>query len=766
MKSPLLRKQGLDALLEALNDPEVAINDPRADKQFEHPYGSKGTEPETVKQGRWGIVEDLIGRPHPPEDLPKKQPSAENICPVCGGGLTRAYIEGGKSTEMICTRCKFLPGKRAGRKEYSELLKKVDASPLACRECGRPTKIRPEPFPDRRWNENAPDPLEDVWVATCPKGHQSFVSITLPEEKFSAAGKRAATTPKCPHCGASDYSLMPTDFETAKCNSCGKNWNHGIIEGINDPNTAAGWKSVLPIALSLGLGAPAAAPSIAPTRSQPPAVHEQQKAPKPRHDHHMDQLVKAISRAEGAKPERNNPGNIADFQTGKIKTFKTYEEGVSALKKQLDRIAEGKHPHIKPEMSLRDAGLIYSNGDPNWSKNISQIMHVPETTPIVHLIKGPGTKRSALKFATKNEPDPGQYDFKHEDHVRQEAGQWAQYAEESDNTSDIKPYDPEGNYLCGDCDMRQGENECMRVQGPISFTKGSCRLFHEGAPENKLPMKGKFTKAEAKYAESDQGGFGCHRCEYGGKAKEPDGEGRPSWCSFWGMHIDPMSCCSEQELVKIQPKSARQPMHDDSGATTGLRNRPDYGESDSYTSKANEANKTAMKHPLLRKKADVEMHETPTMLPPRDDMRRHLDESVQQEIDEGVDAPVQEGVKLGDSASHPAYDADQELRTELWLDDVADARSEARNSFENDPFMQQEAKDSGLGMEQLWEQYGTDYANEYWANRQGSKKAMKAEEGVSVCPKCNSSLVEEVTDNEGTDLRLLECKDCAHLFSL
>jgi hypothetical protein len=35
---------------------------------------------------------------------------------------------------------------------------------------------------------------------------------------------------------------------------------------------------------------------------------------------------------------------------------------------------------------------------------------------------------------------------------------------------------------------------------------------------------------------------------------------------------------------------ARQPMHDDSGALTGLRSRPDYGESDSYTSEMNEAN--------------------------------------------------------------------------------------------------------------------------------------------------------------------------------
>lgn len=45
-----------------------------------------------------------------------------------------------------------------------------------------------------------------------------------------------ATTPRCPKCGSTDYSLMPTDFETAKCNKCGKTWDHGIVSGINDPS--------------------------------------------------------------------------------------------------------------------------------------------------------------------------------------------------------------------------------------------------------------------------------------------------------------------------------------------------------------------------------------------------------------------------------------------------------------------------------------------------------------------------------------------------
>ncbi len=44
--------------------------------------------------------------------------------------------------------------------------------------------------------------------------------------------------PCCPYCGSDDYGLMPADFETAKCNKCGRNWHHGIVKGINDPKTA------------------------------------------------------------------------------------------------------------------------------------------------------------------------------------------------------------------------------------------------------------------------------------------------------------------------------------------------------------------------------------------------------------------------------------------------------------------------------------------------------------------------------------------------
>ena len=85
------------------------------------------------------------------------------------------------------------------------------------------------------WDNNEPD--KEYWNPFGDKG-------TEPENNKFGAKKKGFTSsllqiqasPKCPHCGSTDYGLMPSDFETAKCNKCGKNWNHGIVPGINDPS--------------------------------------------------------------------------------------------------------------------------------------------------------------------------------------------------------------------------------------------------------------------------------------------------------------------------------------------------------------------------------------------------------------------------------------------------------------------------------------------------------------------------------------------------
>jgi hypothetical protein len=85
----------------------------------------------------------------------------------------------------------------------------------------------------------------------------------LSEERERAVNddevKQAAVKPKCPNCGSTKYSLMPTDFETAKCDECGKDWDHGIVDGVNNPYEKIAAMTAIPtvekaIKLALQLG--------------------------------------------------------------------------------------------------------------------------------------------------------------------------------------------------------------------------------------------------------------------------------------------------------------------------------------------------------------------------------------------------------------------------------------------------------------------------------------------------------------------------------
>jgi hypothetical protein len=62
--------------------------------------------------------------------------------------------------------------------------------------------------------------------------------------KWQNSQKKTAGKPKCPHCGSTEFGLMPTDFETAKCAKCGKNWELGIVDGINNPKEASATRDI------------------------------------------------------------------------------------------------------------------------------------------------------------------------------------------------------------------------------------------------------------------------------------------------------------------------------------------------------------------------------------------------------------------------------------------------------------------------------------------------------------------------------------------
>lgn len=134
--------------------------------------------------------------------------------------------------------------------------------------------------------------------------------------------------------------------------------------------------------------------------------------------------------------------------------------------------------------------------------------------------------------------DTGEYDEVAEDNLREDLEIWADYAEDGDT------FDPEGKYLCETCEFRSGDDQCTRVVSPISFETGGCRIYVIGDPDDEPPMPQKLTQIEAAYTERPKTkAFGCQNCIYSSEAKEEDSEGRPSWCSFWGLHIMPLACC-------------------------------------------------------------------------------------------------------------------------------------------------------------------------------------------------------------------------------
>jgi len=146
-------------------------------------------------------------------------------------------------------------------------------------------------------------------------------------------------------------------------------------------------------------------------------------------------------------------------------------------------------------------------------------------------------------------PDTGEYDELKEKAIRSMAEQLGYYAEKG------PLFDPDGKYLCDDCCMRQEPQACTHVSGKISMQTGSCMIWMRGEPIHQAVGQ-KLTQIEANYATRPQvKGFGCRRCGWYAKAKKPDIDGRPGWCSWWGMHAVPLACCFAEsgKDLKVAP---------------------------------------------------------------------------------------------------------------------------------------------------------------------------------------------------------------------
>jgi hypothetical protein len=203
-----------------------------------------------------------------------------------------------------------------------------------------------------------------------------------------------------------------------------------------------------------------------------------------------------------------------------------------------------------------------------------------------------------------------------------------------------------------------------------------------------------------------------------------------------------------------------------------------------------------------KKKALVEMHESPTMLPPRDDIKRHLDQVEQQEAMNGVMDGVKpntmrprvdmidprinpDGVVASDCgcAKQADYDEQQDMADEYFLDQVRDAKNEAKRHFMEEDYLQQQAVEDGMSMEELWKLMGEEYTAEFYGypyhrvedftDAQGAgapgDESFAPKISSESCPMCKSANVRHIDDDAkgyNSGIVLAECQDCRGYYSL
>lgn len=83
------------------------------------------------------------------------------------------------------------------------------------------------------------DAAKQAFLLHYPKNfYESLTALPLADfkKKMKTASlpyynKKIHAAASCPKCGSKNYSLMPTDFETAKCKDCGKVWDTAVRAG-------------------------------------------------------------------------------------------------------------------------------------------------------------------------------------------------------------------------------------------------------------------------------------------------------------------------------------------------------------------------------------------------------------------------------------------------------------------------------------------------------------------------------------------------------
>jgi hypothetical protein len=124
----------------------------------------------------------------------------------------------------------------------------------------------------------------------------------------------------------------------------------------------------------------------------------------------IDDFAKAIARQEGfgkpgvAPTRNNNPGDLMDASKT-LRHFDTVAEGWAALAKYIQDMVSGVNKNYPAGSTLAQAGMTYSNNDPNWAKNVAGFLGVKQSTPLSEIIGQAPTRTPTTQVAGSPLPD-------------------------------------------------------------------------------------------------------------------------------------------------------------------------------------------------------------------------------------------------------------------------------------------------------------------------------------------------------------------------
>lgn len=109
--------------------------------------------------------------------------------------------------------------------------------------------------------------------------------------------------------------------------------------------------------------------------------------------------------------------------------------------------------------------------------------------------------------------------------------------------------DKKGNYNCGACNQEH-KSYCLllgKKNKPFKIDEkaGSCEDWEVKDAGDAEMVLGEKSSESANYGVAKNGkGFGCHRCPFASKAKQPDSQGRELYCGKGDFRTFGYACCS------------------------------------------------------------------------------------------------------------------------------------------------------------------------------------------------------------------------------